>query len=260
MSQVKFIEESHRYFTDDERELIGVSSFAKKFEVKKNWREITEKYARKHKMTVRQVEELWEMKRVKGTEAGTIVHKIKEQETLGSGTYRYEGVDFGIQECPYENNLKRSLDITQIENGRVYPELMIYDLELGICGQSDEVVIHNNTINILDFKTDKAIARRSRSADWGEPEYFTEPIAHLENCAYNMYALKMSLYMYLLWKANKGRFKPGKLVLKWCPIERDEEGIPVLYDGVPKILREEWIELPYRKKEVVAMLETLKKN
>jgi hypothetical protein len=57
----------------------------------------------------------------------------------------------------------------------------------------------------------------------------------------------MSLYMYLIWKASKGRFKPGKIILNWCPIERDYDGIPILYDhegnivesnGTPRILFE----------------------
>lgn len=267
MGKVRFEPEAHKYFAG-ERELISVSAFTKKFEQKKDWKAIATKVAKKEGKTTKEIMDLWDMKRNKGTEAGTIVHSIKEHETLGSGVYHYNNEDLAIRECPLENNIKQSLNINEIESGHVYPELMIYDLELGICGQSDEVVIQNNTINILDFKTDKSIEYKAYSSQWVEAEKLMPPLQHLDACNYNIYSIKMSLYMYLLWKANKGRFKPGKIILKWVPIERDEQGIPVLYDekgnvvesgGVPKILKEEWIELPYRKKEVMAMLETLKK-
>lgn len=64
--------------------------------------------------------------------------------------------------------------------------------------------------------------------------------------------------MYMLWKANKGRFKPGDLVLEHFTLKRDEDKIPILEGGLPIILKTEQIELPYRKKEVEAMLKTLK--
>ena len=66
--------------------------------------------------------------------------------------------------------------------------------------------------------------------------------------------------MYMVWKQCKGKYKPGKIILKWCPIERDEDGIPILYDGVPRIIKEEDIELPYMKKEVIKMLQHGSKN
>lgn len=258
MGRVKFKSDTHQYFSGD-LELISVSAFVKRFEEKKDWNKIAAKVAKKQGKTTKEILDLWEMKRNKGTEAGTIVHTIKENETLGSGKYKYEQDELDIRECSHDGNYKVSLNIDEIENGYTYPELMIYDLEHMVCGQSDEVVIHNNSINILDFKTDKEISFKAYSSDWVQPEKLKKPVHHLDACNGNIYSLKMSLYMYMLWKANKGRFKPGKLILKWCPIERDEEGIPVLHNGVPKILKEEWIELPYRKKEVMAMLETLKK-
>jgi len=41
-------------------------------------------------------------------------------------------------------------------------------------------------------------------------------------------------------------------------MKRDEDGIPILVDGVPIVERCQDISLPYRRKEVEAMLETLK--
>ena len=66
--------------------------------------------------------------------------------------------------------------------------------------------------------------------------------------------------MYMLWKANKGRFKPGEIVIEHVHLKRDPDdyNVPILEDGKPVILKREEIRLPYRKKEVLAMLKTIK--
>jgi hypothetical protein len=126
--------------------------------------------------------------------------------------------------------------------------------------KSDEVRIENGVINVYDTKTDKEIVWHAYSSDWVKPEKLLEPLGHLDACNGNIYSIKMSLYMFLIWKANRGRFKPGKLILNWCPIVRDEDGIPILKDGQPQIIKEVAVEVPYRKREVMAMLATRKTN
>jgi hypothetical protein len=255
---VKFKENGHKYYTLDNRELISVSGFMHKFEQPKDWVEIAKKNVKnlkRYKGIIKTVDEVlrdWENKRIKGSEAGTIVHKIKETELLAKkGEIR-------IKESDYDGKFKYALNVCELENNTVYPELMIYDLDYMICGQSDEVEIKDDYIIVRDHKTDKSIDFKAYDNGYNEPEMLMPPLHHLENCNGNIYSLKMSLYMYLIWKANKGRFKPGPIILNWCPIERDSDGIPILYNGQPKILFEKQIEVPYRKKEVVAMLETLK--
>jgi hypothetical protein len=266
--KVRFVEDVHKYF-HGEQELISVSGFTHLFEPEKDWKKIAAKVAKKQGKTQKEVLDLWELKRNKGSQAGTMVHKIKESEALSGGRFLFENSELGIVESEYEpTGDKLSLNIDEIENDTTYPELMIYDLDFRVCGQSDLVVIHNGSINILDYKTDKSIEFKAFSSEWVEPEKLKRPLHHLDACNGNIYSIKMSLYMYLLWKANKGRFKPGKILLMWTPIERDEEGIPVLYDasgakvaenGTPRILFQKDIELPYRKKEVMTMLETRRK-
>lgn len=266
---VKFKEAGHKYFTLDDKELTSVSGLMKKFEPKVNW---TEKAKQKSKnllkyegisMTYQEILDKWEKARVKGTEAGTLVHKAKEDELLAK-----KGI-ITIKESEFDGNYKYALNVNQLEDNTVYPELMIYDLEHGLCGQSDEVEIKNGVIEVRDHKTDKEIKTRGYSSRWEPAQTYLKPLDHLEVCNYNTYSIKMSLYMYLIWKANKGKFKPGKILLNWCPIERDEDGLPILYStqtgevvekgGIPNILEETIIEVPYLKKEVMAMLKTIKK-
>lgn len=70
----------------------------------------------------------------------------------------------------------------------------------------------------------------------------------------------MSLYMYLLWRANKGFLRPGDIMIEHVQLERDpdNDNLPVLYKEKPIVRKIEQILLPYRKKEVMDMLATLK--
>lgn len=111
---------------------------------------------------------------------------------------------------------------------------------------------------IKTHNTDAEISFQAFSNKWVKPRKLLPPLSHLDDCNGNIYSIKMSLYMYMLWKANKGRFKPGELILEHFTLKRDEDKIPILENGIPVILRTEQIELPYRKQEVEAMLKTLK--
>lgn len=261
---VRFKKDTHQYFTEDGEELISVSAFVKRFELKKDWLKIAKRKCaslKKYEGITKTPKELmkeWEMKRDRGSEAGTMIHSLKEAEVLNKEFYEYEQEKLLKKECMFDGTSKISIPINKLENGHIYPELMIYDLDHMICGQSDKVIVKGNMINVIDYKTDKTIDFKAYSSEWVKPEKLLKPISHLQNCNGNIYSIKMSLYMYLLWSANKGKLKPGKIILDWCPLERDEDGIPILYDGKPKIKFEKQIELPYRKKEVMAMLATLK--
>lgn len=249
---VRFEEGPHRYSTLDDRGLLSVSGLMHQFEPQEDWNAIARKVAKKQGKTTQEILDLWDMKRNRGSEAGTLVHKQKENELLA------QRGELTIEESPCDATYKYALDVSLLKDNTVYPELMIYDLEHMVCGQSDIVRIDKGSIHVEDYKTDKSIERKAFSNEWTPAKKLLPPVAHLDCCNYNTYSLKMSLYMYLVWKANKGRFKPGNITLIWCPLERDEEGIPVLYNGLPRILKEERIDIPYRKKEVMAMLATLK--
>lgn len=253
---VTFKEDTHQYLSDD-GELISVSKFVSLFKTPVDW---DAKAAKKSKdlwkyegvsKSKADILQEWDNKRRLGSGAGTLVHEMKEQDMLEFAT--------NIKSTGKKGNGKESASLI-LEDGYRYPELMIYNFDYMICGQSDVVEVKKSCINITDYKTDKEIKFVGWSSKWKQAERFKAPISHLEECNGIEYSLKMSLYMYLIWKANKGKLKPGKIILKWCPIERDEDGYPILHDGMPRILKEEDIEIPYRKKEVMAMLEHYKTN
>jgi hypothetical protein len=257
MDKVKFIEKTHQYLTEDDKELISVSAFTEKFKEKVDWKAIAKRSAAKatkegKPTTAKELLAKWEKKRVESANVGTIYHAIREQELIDSGCT--------TKQCDYVGTDKWSIPISKLENNTTYPELMIYDFEYMICGQSDKIIVKDNTIHVWDYKTDQEIKFKGWSSEWKSATKLKKPLAHLDECNGNIYSIKMSLYMYLLWKANKGKLKVGDIVIEHVHLERDPENdnIPVLKDGKPVVKKIEQIKLPYRKKEVEAMLATIK--
>lgn len=260
MDNIQFIESTHQYLTEDGRELISVSKFTEKFKEKVDWKTIAKRVAAKltrngTPTTVNEVLKKWERKRNISAEVGTLYHSIREQQLLEEAGDSHPKIA-----CPIVDGNKWSLPIQELQNNTIYPELMIYDFDYMICGQSDKVIVEGNKIHIWDYKTDQEISLKGWSNEWTSPKKYLPPIQHLEECNGNTYALKMSLYMYMLWKANKGRFKPGDIVIEHITLKRDplDDNIPVLnQEGVPIEEGRKLIHLPYLKKEVMAMLKTL---
>lgn len=265
MAKVKFIEETHQYLTEDDKELISVSAFTERFKPKVDWYAVAKRVAAKktregEPTTAEAVLKKWERKRDTAARIGTKYHEVRETELITGEKPVFYDVPCQTKHCDYVGGLKYSIPINKLENNTVYAELMIYDMEYMICGQSDKVIVADRKINIWDYKTDAEIKYRAFSSQWVQPATLLPPLSHLEDCNANIYSIKMSLYMYLLWKSNKGTLRPGDIIIEHVQLERDpsNDNLPILVEGRPIIKRIEKIKLPYRKKEVQEMLETLK--
>lgn len=263
--KVKFIEETHRYIDDQDRELISVSAFTDKFKPKVDWKAVAKKVAAKktkegEPTTTEEVLKKWENKRDQSAKIGTIYHTLREDELVSQINPEFYGVSCGTKQCEFSDGLKYSIPINKLENNTVYPELMIYDFDYMICGQADKVIVANKKINIWDYKTDQEIKFKAFSSKWVDPAKMLPPISHLDDCNANHYSLKMSLYMYMLWKSNRGTLRTGDIIIEHIHLARDpqNDNLPILKDGKPIVLKIEQIKLPYRKKEVEDMLKTLK--
>lgn len=262
MHKVKFIEESHQYISEDNRELISVSAFTELFKNKVDWKAIAVKVAKKktretgEPTTAEDILKKWERKRDLAAGIGTAYHAIRENDNNLTNFYN---VKCEVEFCPVIDNHKWSLPINQLRNNTEYRELMIYDFDHMICGQADKVIVVNNKINIWDYKTDAEIKFKAFSSKWVDPAMMLPPLTHLEECNANIYSLKMSMYMYLLWKSNKGKLKPGDIIIEHIHLQRNpqDDNLPMLdKNGKPIVLKIEKIKLPYRKKEVMDMLAT----
>jgi hypothetical protein len=91
------------------------------------------------------------------------------------------------------------------------------------------------------------------------------PLAHLDDCNYNHYALQLSIYMYIMLKHNP-RYKAGKLMLHHVIFEKEGEdkfGNPIPLknsEGNPIVKTVVPYETPYMKSEVIAMINWLNDN
>src|SRR5688572_21006310 len=163
MDKVKFIEKTHQYLTEDDQELISVSAFTEKFKEKVDWKAIAKRSAAKatkegNPTTAAQLLKKWEKKRNESAQVGTIYHSIREQELIDSGCV--------TKQCTYVGIDKWSIPISKLDNNTTYPELMIYDFDYMICGQSDKIIVKDNTIHVWDYKTDQEIKFVGWSSQW----------------------------------------------------------------------------------------------
>lgn len=252
--KIYFKEDTHQYFSEEHEQYISVSGLAKLLEKEVDWAAKLKKKAKELGISPKELQAEWDNKKLLGTQAGTKVHKRSELKRLSSPKAIIKGVECGIVHADFYGGFKWSASSPKLENNTLYPELMISDHEHKVCGQSDEVSVVNNAIWVYDIKTDKSIERTGYSSEWKGPEKFKAPVSHLDKCSFNMYSIKMSLYMHMIWKENK-HLKVGGLLLDWQPILRDEDGIPILDDsGEPTVLRSEIIKVPYLRREVKDIL------
>ena len=142
--------------------------------------------------------------------------------------------------------------VCKLENNKVYLEKCLFSIKHGIIGYADKVEVKRNTINITDNKVVEVIYRTgSFKTDTGFRVAATKmdaPLQHLDCCNYIDFVLQLSLYMYLAWENNKS-LKIGKLFIRH-----------IVMNDRDKITKDELIEVPYMKEEVIKMLKNKKLN
>lgn len=242
--QLYFLEDVHKYFgVDSCLEYKPVSTVAKILEPYTDWEAIKKYKARSLGISVEALEEDWSYRALMGTTAGTALHNRMERELLSEFIVEAYGTEFAPVQYPMDGEKK--LQITELCRGYVYPELIcsLHKDHVRIGGTSDIVYITDSGYVIIeDFKTDKAIEYEGYKG-----KMMAEPLQDLPCSNYFMYSVKMSLYMYFILSANP-HLRPGDIIIRYVPIER-EDGVPVLYDGEPKVLQEEYIDVDYQKME-----------
>jgi len=145
----------------------------------------------------------WDNTRDEACEHGTYLHSILEESFYGKT--HFDLSNFG---CPYVcgnySCIKGNYHL-DLENG-IYPEfLMSYITPEGlrIAGQADLIVKSGNDIDILDWKSNKEIKKRSFFNSSKKKNVMMKfPLNDLEDCNYNHYQLQLSLYAYILQKLN----------------------------------------------------------
>jgi hypothetical protein len=211
------------------------------------------------------IQALWADEGSRAVNAGTFYHDQRESDLVELDTIQRQGVHIPIIKPIYMDGVKHS-PLQRLTEG-IYPEHFIYLKSAGLCGQSDRVEVVKQTIDVIDYKTNKEIKKESFKNWEGKYEMMLGPCAHLMDCNFNHYALQLSAYLYMMLKHNPN-YNPGKLMLHHVIFEKEGEdkfGYPIykLNDKKEPIVKTVVpYELPYLKTEIRNMINHLqeKKN
>lgn len=237
---ITFIEDTHLYLNEKQEKYKSVTSVLKEFEPKKDWEKIKKNYAKKHKLSVEEVTQMWDKAKNDACAKGTAYHKFRELELVANQKDKAFGKELEVRPSYCIGGVKKSTPSLILEEG-IYPELIIWLDSAKIAGQADIVVIADGKIHIQDYKTNKKIDKQGYVNWEKKEEKLVYPLDHLGCCNYNTYSLQLSMYMYMLQRHNP-KLGAGKLELLHVTFEPSEEG--ELVKEVSKI------PVPYLKTEV----------
>jgi hypothetical protein len=268
MINLKFREDGHKYYSDDNFEWISVTKLVGQFKEPFDAPKVAERCAKgknpKYKgKTVEEILAMWDKENNRATTLGSWYHNQREQDVLNCNTITRDGIELPIVSPLYDDKIKLAPDQTLMPG--IYPEHFVYLKSASICGQADRVEVVGDRIDVYDYKTNKEIKMKGYEFWDGSKKMMLGPVRHLEDCEFNHYALQLSIYMYVMLKHNYN-LNPGTLEIHHIEFEKegeDKNGFPILaHDekGDPIIQKVNQIKLPYLKKEVIAMLTWLKEH
>jgi hypothetical protein len=206
---------------------------------------------------------MWNKESKRSTDLGSWYHNQREKDMLQFKFVTRDGIEIPIIKPVMSGKIKLAPE-QKIGPG-LYPEHFVYLRSASVCGQADRIEVIGDTVHVFDYKTNKEIKRKGHEFWDGTVKKMLGPLRHLDDCELNTYTLQLSLYMYIIIKHNP-MLKPGNIQIQHVQFEidrLDENGYPVHAlnpVGEPIISKIELIDLPYLKKEVLAMLKWLKIN
>lgn len=268
---VTFQAKDHSYKSTDPNENIDwisvtsfVSLFKQKFDpVAQAIKSSKNPKSKWYKLSVEEIQEAWASEGKRATDLGSWYHDQREKDLGSHLTLQRSGVDIPIIQPVYNGDIK--LAPSQKLTEGIYPEHFVFLKSAGVCGQSDRVEVIKDTVDIVDYKTNKEIKLQSFKNFEGISQKMTGPVSHLDDCNFYHYALQLSVYLYIILKHNP-RLKVGKLSLHHIIFEEggrdkydypiaklDDQGNPIVKDVVV-------YDVPYLKAEVIAMINWLHDN
>lgn len=213
-------------------------------------------------ITPKKIINIWQVEKERSITVGSWFHHKMELKAIKLGKKIHRGKELKVYAPTFIGDAKIARD--QVLTDGIYPEHLIYNEKIGVCGQSDLVFVADGYVDISDYKTNKDMDFHSYGYGWGDPKMMLGPVNNLEDCNFYHYALQLSIYMKLILAKNKG-LKPGKLTLIHVIFEvesYDKYGFPVI-----KVVNDEYVvkeikkyEVPYLEKEAVAVLKKIYKG
>jgi hypothetical protein len=268
---IKFYADDHKYISIDERDPIDwisvtrlIHYFKEPFDKIKQADACSKgKNPKYNKMTPEEIITLWDSENKRAINLGSWYHDQRERDVLACNTITRKGKELTIVNPLMDGLVKLAPDQQLVEG--IYPEHLVYLKSAGVCGQADRIEVVDEFIDVYDYKTNKEIKIEGFVNKAGKKKKMLGPLAHLDECNYNEYALQLSTYMYIMCKHNFN-LKPGKIQLDHIEFEidhLDKNGYPVVATdamGDPLVKKVTPYELPYMKKEVIAMFKYVQEH
>lgn len=200
---LKFIEKTHQYFSyhnGKQIEYTCVSDICHRFKSPSDWDSIAFNYAAKHKKTKKEIQELWDYNKLKGTNSGTKSHNFAE-----SYFYYVKGKEEGIRTCckhQYEGGYlfahspKEEAIIKFFEYVESNPDLIfvlcetrVFSREYNYSGTFDLLLysISQKGFIIGDYKTNKELTKEFKKP-------LLAPFQSYNDESLSDYTIQLSLY------------------------------------------------------------------
>ena len=268
MSILKFTAHDHKYVSNDDINWLSVTSFIGNFKQPFDADKIAARVAKSknskwYGMTPEKIKEAWKAEANRATTLGTWYHNQREADLCEIGNMERHGKTIPVFKPIELEGVKYSPE-QKLKEG-IYPEHMVYLRSAGVCGQSDLVEVVNGQVHITDYKTNKEIKVEGFTNWEGVTQKMASPVAHLDDCNLNHYALQLSMYMFIILKHNP-KLSPGTLTIHHIlfqeagrdrfdnPISAlDSYSNPIVTDVVQ-------YDLPYLKKEAIDLIHWLEDN
>jgi len=264
--KVRFRAEDHSYISIDPDSKIkwtSVTTFIGQFKNKFDAKSVSEKVSLNKKskwygMDPLVIQKIWSAESDRSMELGNWYHDQREADLISINTLSRDGIHLPIIRPLTSFGFRESPEQTMVEG--IYPEHFVFLESAGICGQSDRVEVVGNKVDIIDYKTNKEIKKKSYTNWQGVSQKMKTPINHIDDCNYYHYALQLSLYMYIILRHNP-TLKPGKLELHHVTFktkpDKDKYGNPVLekdYNDNYIVHQVIPYPVPYLKSEIITLL------
>lgn len=263
--QVTFKEEGHKYESIPAQSWTSVTRVIEKFCPEFNDREQAAKSSQNqtskwYGIDIEEILQIWEGERNRSTDVGHRYHNKMEFKAINLGSKKHRGKVIKIIPTPFINGVKTALD-QKLTDG-VYPEHIIYNEKIGVCGQSDLVFVADGFVDISDYKTVKEMKLQSWKPTFGPSKKMLAPVDNLEDCNFFHYALQLSIYLKLILMKNPD-LKPGKLILIHVMFELDgvdQYGFPIIkVENGNEVVKEiKKYEVPYLEIEAVKCLKKMR--
>ncbi len=148
-----------------------------------------------------EIKDMWRRDNKAAIDRGNRYHIARENRSLKNGyelnpfTGHEHVVKPRVEKVEGADNYSIHRDLYKLEDG-YYPELLIFNEELRIAGQSDRVFIETidniRYVDVDDYKTNKKITTENR---W---QNLLPPLDHIPDSKFHKYELQVSFYAWML--------------------------------------------------------------